>query len=91
MLFSDAYLLCVVVCIAGFIYFNLRKTMKEEYWVIGGEFSSLHFHNLHTGTAIIRGPYPDRKTAEEVWQSLSEQHRHRANYRFLITQEMATK
>jgi hypothetical protein len=91
MLYSDAYLVLVVVCVAAFIYYRLRNPMKEEFWVIGGEFSSLHFHNLHSGTAIVRGPYPDRPAAEAIWQSLSEQHRHLANYRFIITQELVTK
>ena len=57
-----------------------------EYYVIGGEFSSLNFHTYTPGTTIIRGPFPERIEAQEAWKVLSEQYRHMASYRFVITE-----
>ena len=45
-----------------------------QYWVIGGEFSSLNFHQLVPGTQDI----------EEVWKERSQETRHKANVRYRI-------
>lgn len=55
-----------------------------QYWVIGGEFSSLNFHQLVPGTQDIHGPYPTRQDAEEVWKERSQETRHKANVRYRI-------
>ncbi|WP_439955460.1 DUF4170 domain-containing protein, partial [Klebsiella pneumoniae] len=48
-----------------------------HYWVVGGEFRSLNFHQLVHGTAQVEGPFPTRKDAENAWRELSEKNRHR--------------
>jgi hypothetical protein len=58
-----------------------------HYWVVGGEFRSLNFHQLVHGTAQVEGPFPTRKEAENAWRSLSEKNRHRCNVRFSIVEE----
>jgi len=58
-----------------------------QYWVIGGKFSSLNFHTLEPQTTIIRGPFKQRSDAEETWKILSEETRHFADFRFIITEE----
>ena len=58
-----------------------------QYWVVGGEFGSLNFHRLIDGTQQIRGPFPTRRDAEEAWRGLSEEFRHRCNFRFTIVRD----
>ena len=58
-----------------------------QYWVIGGEFSSLNFHNLVHGTQQVQGPFPTRTDAEQAWRSLSEENRHKCNVRFTILRD----
>jgi hypothetical protein len=58
-----------------------------HYWVVGGEFRSLNFHQLVHGTAQVEGPFPTRKEAENAWRTLSEKNRHRCNVRFSIVEE----
>ncbi len=59
-----------------------------QYWVIGGEFSSLNFHNLVHGTQQVQGPFPSRADAESVWRKLSEENRHKCNVRFTILRDV---
>jgi len=70
---------------------NRRLTEAEmhgtHYWVVGGEFRSLNFHQLVHGTAQVEGPFPTRKEAENAWRTLSEKNRHRCNVRFSIVEE----
>ena len=58
-----------------------------QYWVVGGEFGSLNFHSLVQGTQQVRGPFPARQDAENAWKAISEEFRHKANYRFTIVQD----
>jgi hypothetical protein len=58
-----------------------------QYWVVGGEFGSLNFHSLIQGTQQVRGPFPTRPDAEEAWRGISEEFRHKANYRFTIVRD----
>ena len=58
-----------------------------QFYVIGGEFSSLNFHSFVNGTSLIYGPYSNRSDAETQWKKVSEEYRHKANYRFVITEE----
>jgi hypothetical protein len=58
-----------------------------QYWVVGGEFGSLNFHSLVQGTQQVRGPFPSRHEAETAWRGISEEFRHKANYRFTIVQD----
>jgi hypothetical protein len=61
-----------------------ESTMNTQYWVVGGEFGSLNFHSLVEGTQQVRGPFPTRSAAEHAWRNLSEQYRHKCNFRFTI-------
>jgi hypothetical protein len=58
-----------------------------QYWVVGGEFGSLNFHSLVPGTQQVRGPYPTRPDAEQAWKGVSEEFRHKCNYRFTIVRD----
>jgi hypothetical protein len=58
-----------------------------NYWVVGGEFRSLNFHNLVQGTAQVQGPFNTRKDAEDAWRCVSELNRYRCNVRFSIVEE----
>ncbi len=58
--------------------------MNTQYWVVGGEFGSLNFHSLVEGTQQIRGPFPNRAAAEQAWKGISEEYRHKCNFRFTI-------
>ena len=62
-----------------------------QYWVVGGEFGSLNFHSLVQGTQQVRGPFPNRQEAESAWRGISEEFRHKANYRFTIVQDAARR
>jgi hypothetical protein len=64
---------------------------QAQYWVVGGEFGSLNFHSLVQGTQQVRGPYPTRPDAEEAWKAISQEFRHKANYRFTIVQDSVRK
>lgn len=55
-----------------------------EWFVIGGEYTSLNFHSFVAGTAIILGPYKTRDEAESSWKNISAMYRHMAGYRFII-------
>jgi hypothetical protein len=57
-----------------------------EYYVIGGEFTSLNFHSFVKDTTQIYGPYANRESAEKQWRVVSELNRHKAGYRFVITE-----
>lgn len=64
---------------------NLKDNeIPRQYYVVGGEFSSLNFHSFTAGTAELLGPYKNRATAEEVWREISEKMRHKASYRYVI-------
>ena len=58
-----------------------------QYWVVGGEFGSLNFHQLVQGTQQVQGPFRTRREAEEAWKAVSEQFRHRCNFRFTIVRD----
>lgn len=58
-----------------------------QYWVIGGQFTSLNFHSFLQDTTVLKGPYKTREEAENEWRRLSEYYRHKATYRFIITEE----
>jgi hypothetical protein len=37
----------------------------------------------------VRGPFATRPDAEEAWRGISEEFRHKANYRFTIVRDAA--
>lgn len=59
----------------------------KNYWVIGGEFSSMNFHSFNDGTASVSGPFKTRDEAQQVWKIESAKYRPNAGYRFVITEE----
>ncbi len=61
--------------------------MKNRFWVLGGEYTSLKFEELIDGTERLFGPYLGRTEAEQTWRELSEQHRPQCNVRFSIVEE----
>jgi hypothetical protein len=62
-------------------------TNGSNFWVIGGEFSSMNFDRLVEGSAQVKGPFESRKEAEDCWREVSEEHRHNAGVRFSIAEE----
>ena len=60
-----------------------------QYWVVGGEFGSLNFHQLIDGTQQVKGPFPTRREAEDAWQAISQANRYRCNVRFTIVRDAA--
>jgi hypothetical protein len=64
-----------------------ENAMSQRYWVVGGEFRSLHFDRLVDGTEQVMGPFADHGEAEQAWRHVSERFRHRGAVRFAIVQE----
>jgi hypothetical protein len=62
----------------------------QRFWVVGGEFLSLHFDQLVAGTEQLLGPFLDHGEAEREWRKVSERHRHRGAVRFTIVREPHT-
>ncbi len=59
----------------------------KQYWIVGGEFTSLNFHSFLPETTSVFGPYKTREVAETVWKDVSEQMRHKASYRYIILED----
>jgi hypothetical protein len=59
----------------------------HRFWVVGGEFRSMHFDQVVAGTEQLLGPFFDQGEAELEWRKISEQHRHRCAVRFSIVRE----
>ena len=59
----------------------------KQYWVVGGEFTSLNFHSFAPGTSDVLGPYDNREGAEEAWKKLSSYHKFKAAYRAIILED----
>lgn len=55
-----------------------------QYYVIGGEFSSLNFHSFIDGTTVVLGPFSSKNQAEIAWKDISEKYKSKAQYRFVI-------
>jgi hypothetical protein len=58
-----------------------------RFWVVGGEFHSLGFDQIVSGTERLFGPFDTRDDAERTWRNVSEQHRAQCTTRFTIAQE----
>lgn len=61
--------------------------MVNRFWVIGGEYKSLHFEEIIDGTERLIGPFAARNEAETTWREVSERHRPQCNVRFTIVEE----
>ncbi len=61
----------------------------HRFWVVGGEFQSLGFDQIVSGTERLIGPFGTRDDAERTWRDVSEQHRARCTVRFTIVEEHA--
>ena len=67
---------------------NMRTNMKRsQYWVVGGEYTSIEFETLVDGTQRVVGPFQSRSDAERAWRDISEDHRSQARVRFTIAQD----
>jgi len=58
--------------------------MKEQFWVIGGEYSDLDFRRLIEGTGQTHGPFESYEAAERIWRECSLANRFEACARFSI-------
>jgi hypothetical protein len=61
--------------------------MSKQYWVVGGDFTSLNFHSFVPGTTEVWGPIKTREQAEDEWRRWSEWHRSSATRRYIILEE----
>lgn len=59
----------------------------NRFWVLGGEFHSLGFDEIVSGTERVFGPFSTRDEAESTWRDVSQQTRSRCTVRFTIVQE----
>jgi len=59
----------------------------HRFWVVGGEFRSLGFEEIVSGTEQLFGPFGTHDDAERTWRDVSEQNRARCTVRFTIVQE----
>jgi hypothetical protein len=60
---------------------------SHRFWVVGGEFRSLEFEEIVSGTERLYGPFATREEAERAWRRISEAHRAHCMVRFTIAQE----
>ncbi|MGB0843709.1 MAG: DUF4170 domain-containing protein [Alphaproteobacteria bacterium] len=44
---------------------------QKFFYVVGGEYADLTFENLLTKTSTFKGPFAERKMAEDQWRTLS--------------------
>ena len=66
---------------------TMEMTMNDRFWVLGGEYKSLRFEELVSGTERLFGPFRARNDAERTWRELSERHRPQCNVRFTIVED----
>jgi hypothetical protein len=65
----------------------MEMTMRNRFWVLGGEYTSIRFEELVDGTERLLGPFTARTEAERTWREVSERHRPQCNVRFTIVEE----
>ncbi len=58
--------------------------MKQEFWVVGGQYSDTRFTDLIKGTQSVDGPFSSYEQAESAWKTTTQQHRSDACARFTI-------
>ena len=64
-----------------------NDAMQRKYWVIGGEYTDTGFSRLVEGTEQVKGPFPSRESALQVWQDLAAATRSNCHARFTIAEE----
>ena len=65
----------------------MTKSPSKEYWVVGGEFTSMNFHKINPASKEVHGPFATREAAEAKWKALTEGTRHLARTAFRILEE----
>ena len=65
----------------------MSKEPIKEFWVVGGEFTSMNFHKIKPNTSEVYGPFATRHDAETKWKALTETTRHLAKTAFRILEE----
>lgn len=63
--------------------------MPRQFWVIGGEYDSVDFHEVVPGTARVFGPFPSYDDAKQVWRERSLASRSQATTRYSIVSNAA--
>jgi hypothetical protein len=61
--------------------------VHRSFWIVGGEYTDMHFDEIVAGTEKVVGPLASRELAERTWRQLSERHRPQAMVRFSILVE----
>ena len=44
---------------------------QKFFYVVGGEYADLTFENLLSKTSTFKGPFAERKMAEDQWRALN--------------------
>lgn len=63
---------------------QFKVNKMKEYWVIGGEFTSINFHSLKYDAKEIFGPFTTRVDAEQRWREESNKTKFKALIRYRI-------
>lgn len=58
--------------------------MPRQFWVIGGEYQCVEFHEVIPGTARVFGPFSSYEEANRVWSERSLASRSSATTRYSI-------
>ena len=58
--------------------------MAKQFWVIGGEYQCVAFHEVVQGTERVFGPFPSYEAADRVWRERSVASRSSATTRYSI-------
>jgi len=60
---------------------------REQFWVIGGDYTCMGFKALKDGARHVEGPFASRDQARSAWKKVSGEHSSRATTRFTIAAE----
>lgn len=60
---------------------------REQFWVIGGDYTCMGFKALKADARHVEGPFASRNQAKAAWKTVSREHSSRATTRFTIAAE----
>jgi len=59
----------------------------SKFWIVGGEFTDMHFTSVVDGTHRVFGPFTSYEEARRAWHDRTQETRCQALVRFTIAQE----
>lgn len=60
---------------------------RDQFWVVGGHYTSTRFHTFRDGALEAYGPFETRDDAQREWRRLSQEHSPKADMKFSICSE----